>query len=101
MVNNDERHGIGIWYDQILFLRDAWVLQDLQRDDECPVEIAEEKPGISIIVSDDFRNDTLGRPSHRTNWMGVQKLEAHRMSPKAHEGRRAVHAEYYRLPGKV
>ena len=75
LVENNARLGLGIPYQKVLILRDTWALRDLQGDYKCPAEIAEGKPGISIIDNDDFKNDTLtgGGTSHRTNWMMIQK----------------------------
>ena len=75
IVDNNDKLGLGISYANVLYLRDFWALQDLQTAESCPVEIAEGKPGISIVDNDDFSNDTLtgGGTSHRTNWMMIQK----------------------------
>ena len=75
IIDADYKLGTGISYQDVLDLRDVWALHDLQRAENCPVEIAEGKPGISIIDNDDFQNDTLtgGGTSHRTNWLMIQK----------------------------
>ena len=61
----------------VLFLRDTWAFNDVQRDDHCSVEIADGKPAILILDNDDFKNDTLtdGGTSHRTNCMFIQREE--------------------------
>ena len=65
---------MGISY-QILYLRDTWTLHDLERSSICPMEIADGEPSISIIDSDDFRNETLngGGTARHCNWMFLQK----------------------------
>ena len=75
LVDSNQKLGIGISYKDILFLRDTWALNDAQRDDHCPLEIADGKPGVLIVDNDDFQNDTLtgGGTSHRTNCMFIQR----------------------------
>ena len=66
--------GLGISYNDVLMLRDFWVVNDLKRSLNCPFELAEGKPAIAIVDNDDFKSDTLtgsGQP-HRTNVMFVQ-----------------------------
>lgn len=68
---------MGISYSNVLALRDAWTVHDLDRCSVCPDAIAEGLPCVSIIDNDDFLNDTLtgGGTSHRCNWMFLQRLE--------------------------
>ena len=75
MVDTDERLGFGIHYTKLLFLIDTWALQDLQSKDECPRDIASDRPAIGVLDNDDFQEDTLtGKgTSHRTNYMLLQK----------------------------
>ena len=75
LLETNDKLGLGLGYHKVLFLRDTWAMHDLQGGDNCPVEIAEGNPGISIVDNNDFSNDTLtgGGTSHRTNWMMIQK----------------------------
>ena len=68
---------MGISYSDVLILRDAWTLYDLDCCSVCPDAIAEGHPCISIIDNDDFLCDTLtgGGTSHRCNWMFLQRLD--------------------------
>ena len=75
LVDSNYKLGIGISYANVLMLRDTWALNDVQRDDHCPVEIADGRPSVLIMDNDDFKNDTLtgGGTSHRTNCMFIQR----------------------------
>ena len=67
LVDSLYRLGMGISYSNVFLLRDVWTMHDLKRCSVCPVEIAEEKPSISIIDNDAFLNDTLtGGGPHTT-----------------------------------
>ena len=78
LIDSFHKLGMGISYSNVLILRDAWTLHDLDRS-VCPDAIAEGQPSISIIDNDDFLSDTLigGGTSHRCNWMFLQRLEQH------------------------
>ena len=68
------KDGLGISYNDVLMLRDFWVVNDLKHSLNCPFELAEGKPTIAVVDNDDFKTDTLtgaGQP-HRTNVMFVQ-----------------------------
>jgi len=56
ILHND---GIGISYNDVLMLRDFWVVNDLKHSTISPFELAEEKPSICIVDNDDFKIDTL------------------------------------------
>ena len=74
IVDIMHRDGLGISYNDVMMLRDFWVVNDLNRSLNCPFELAEEKPAVAIVDNDDFKSDTLtgaGQP-HRTNVMFVQ-----------------------------
>ncbi len=77
LIDSFHKLGMGISYSNVLILRDAWTLHDLDRCSVCPDAIAEGQPSISIIDNDDFLSDTLtgGGTSHRCNWMFLQRLE--------------------------
>ena len=77
LIDSFHKLGMGINYSNVLILRDAWTLHDLDRCSVCPDAIAEGQPSISIIDNDDFLSDTLtgGGTSHRCNWMFLQHLE--------------------------
>ena len=77
LVDSFHKLGMGISYSNVLVLRDAWTLHDLDRCSVCPDAIAEGQPSISIIDNDDFLSDTLtgGGTSHCCNWMFLQHLE--------------------------
>ena len=74
IVDIMHKDGLGISYNDVLMLRDFWVVNDLQHSTDCPFELAEGKPAIAIIDNDDFKSDTLtgAGQSHRTNVMFVQ-----------------------------
>ena len=74
-VDTIHKQGIGISYGDVLMLRDAWAVNDLQLSSICPHELAVGIPGIAIVDNDDFRNDnpTGAGTSHRTNVMYVQR----------------------------
>ena len=77
LIDSFHKLGMGISYSNVLILRDAWTLHDLDSCSVCPDAIAEGQPSISIIDNDDFHSDTLtgGGTSHRCNWMFLQRLE--------------------------
>ena len=77
LIDSFHKLGMGISYSNVLILRDAWTLHDLDRCSVCPDAIAEGQPSISIIDNDEFHSDTLtgGGTSHRCNWMFLQCLE--------------------------
>ena len=68
------KDGLGIRYNDVLMLRDFWVVNDLKHSTDCPFELAEGKPAICIVDNDDFKSDTLtgADQAHRTNVMFVQ-----------------------------
>ncbi len=68
------KNRLGISYNDVLMLRDFWVVKDLQQSTDCPFEIADSRPAIAIVDNDDFKSDTLtgAGQSHRTNVMFVQ-----------------------------
>ena len=68
------KDGLIISYNDVMMLRDFWVVNDLERSLNCLFELAEGKPAIAVVDNDDFKSDTLtgaGQP-HRTNVMFVQ-----------------------------
>jgi len=69
-----KKFSLGISYKSVLQLYDSWAKHDLEKNDVCPVELAENIPGIGILDNDDFCEDTLtgADTSHRTNVMFVQ-----------------------------
>jgi len=74
IVDIMHKDGLGISYNDVLMLRDFWVVNDLKCSSDCPFELAEGKPAIAIVDNDDFKSDTLtgAGQSHRTNVMFVQ-----------------------------
>ena len=84
------KDGLGISYSDVLMMRDFWVVNDLKYSLNCPFELAEGKPPITIVDNDDFKSDTLtgaGQP-HRTNVMFVQPVSLDmEMSSEYHEDR--------------
>ena len=65
--------GVGISYDDLRTLFDAWTYDDVENGEVCPDELAIGKPGTAIIDNDDFKDDSLtGETSHRTNMMFIQ-----------------------------
>ena len=68
---------ISFSYSNVLMLRNAWTLHDLESCSVWPDAIAEGQLSISIIDNDDFLSDTLtGRgTSLGCNWMFLQCLE--------------------------
>ncbi len=77
LIDSFHKLGMGISYSNVLILRDAWTLHDLDHCSVCPDAIAEGQSSISIIDNDDFLSDTLtgGGTSHRCNWMFLHRLE--------------------------
>ncbi len=69
LIDSFHKLGNGISYSNVLILRDAWTLHDLDHCSVCPDAIAEGQY--------DFLSDTLtgGGTSHRCNWMFLQRLE--------------------------
>ena len=67
LLDSFHKLGMGISYSNILILRDAWTLHDLDRCSVCPDAIAEGQPSISIIDNDNFLSDTLYRRGHFTS----------------------------------
>lgn len=49
LVDSYFKLGMGISYPNVLLLRDAWTMHDLERCSVCPYEIADGEPSISII----------------------------------------------------
>ena len=62
-------------------------MYDLKRCSVCPVDIAEEKPSISIIDNDAFLNDTLTGEgtTHRCNWMFLQCVQHRKIGVQENE----------------
>ena len=56
LVGSFYKLGMGISYSNVLLLHDVWIMHDLKRCSVYPDEIAEKVPSISIIDSDDLRN---------------------------------------------
>ena len=74
IVDVMHKTGLGISYNDVLMLRDFWVVNDLKRSLNCPFELAKGKPAIAIVDNDDFKSDTLtgaGQP-HCTNVVFLQ-----------------------------
>lgn len=63
------KNGLVISYNDVIRLRDFWVLNDLKCSLECPTELAVGKLAIAIVDNDDFKSDTLAGAgqSHLTN----------------------------------
>ena len=68
------KEGLGISYNDVLLLRDFWVVNDIKHSSDCPFELASDIPAIAVVDNDDFKSDTLtgAGQSHRTNVMFVQ-----------------------------
>jgi len=68
------KDGLGISYNDVLMLRDFWVVSDLKFSLDYPTELALGEPAIAIVDNDDFYSKTLtgAGQSHRTNVMFVQ-----------------------------
>jgi len=73
IVDLMHKDGLGISYNDVLMLRDFWVVKDLKSSLDCSIELAVGKPAITIVDNDDFNSDTLtgAGQSHRTNVMFV------------------------------
>ncbi|KAG0719553.1 hypothetical protein GWK47_050228 [Chionoecetes opilio] len=73
IVDIMHKDGLGISYNDVIMLRDFWVVNDLNCSSDCPFELAKGKPTIAIVDNDDFKSDTLSGAgqSHRTNVMFV------------------------------
>ena len=86
------KDGLGISYNDVLMLRDLWVVNDLKRSSDCPFELAEGKPAIAIVDNDDFKSDTLtgAGQSHRTNVMYVQPQSFDSELSSMNQGERPV-----------
>ena len=66
--------GLGISYNDVLSLHEAWAKHEIEKSKICPDEIADGYPATVIVDNDDFKDDDLtgGTTSHRTNMMYVQ-----------------------------
>ena len=69
-----KRFGLGISYNDVLNLHEAWAKHEIEKSQVCPDEIADGYPATVIVDNDDFKDDDLtgGTTSHRTNMMFVQ-----------------------------
>jgi len=74
IVDLMHKDGLGINYNDVLMLRDFWVVNDLKFSLDCPIELAVGQPAIAVVDNDDFNSDTLtgADQSHCTNVMFVQ-----------------------------
>ena len=75
VVDVMHQHGLGVSYDEVLMVRDFWVVNDIKRSLHCPFEVAAGKPAVVIVDNDVFKSDTLtgANPNtHRTNICYVQ-----------------------------
>ena len=59
VVDIMHKAGLGISYNDVLMLRDFWVVNDLKCSLNCPFELAIGKPAVAIVDNDDFKSDTL------------------------------------------
>ena len=52
----------------------TWTKYDMEKNDDCPEELAEYLPGVAIMDNDDFQDDILtgAETSHQTNVMLFQ-----------------------------
>ena len=68
------KEGLGISYNDVLLIRDFWVVNDIKHSSDCPYELASDIPAIAVVDNADFKSDTLtgAGQSHRTNVMFVQ-----------------------------
>ena len=67
--------GIASTYKDVQYLYDTWALNDLSKENVCPAELAEDKPGTVILDNDDWQTeDITGETTsvNRTNMMFVQ-----------------------------
>ena len=76
IVDIMHKEGLDISYNDVLLLRDFWVVNDIKHSSDCPFELASDIPAIAAVDNDDFKSDTLTGAltgqSHRTNVMFVQ-----------------------------
>jgi len=54
IVDLMHKDGLGISYNDVLMLRDFWLVNDLKCSLDCPFELAARKPAIAVVDNDDF-----------------------------------------------